>query len=265
MSNTRGTFNSGTGLTTVNATGTIAIIDSGTFFANGSVTLNGGQLTRDSAGDFLLDPGRTLTVQNGGDATFTGPYTNATASSIVVTGAGSTLSTTGDLALLAGSTLSIASGGNVSSGGALNLGTSAAGASLTIGGASSALSAGTTVTIGAASGSAATLNVNSGGTFTTGTGLTSVNATGDLNVNAGGTLTGPSDFAGIGPIDIAGAYLPGAPTGPDRTTSVSFAQNIALQPTTSITMELAGVVPGTDHDQLVFNGPARRTSPGMAH
>ncbi len=73
--NTRGTFNSGTGLTTVNATGTIAIIDSGIFFANGSVTLNGGQLTRDSAGDFFLAAGRTFTVQNGGDATFTGAYT----------------------------------------------------------------------------------------------------------------------------------------------------------------------------------------------
>ncbi len=98
------------------------------------------------------------------------------------------------------------------------------------------------------------MNVNSGGTFTTGTGLTIVNATGDLNVNAGGTLTGPSDFVGTGSIDIAGIYLPGTATGPNRTTSVTFAQNIALQPSTSITMELAGVVPGTDYDQIVFNG-----------
>ena len=248
-----GTFNSGTGLTTVNATGAIAIT-SATFNANGDVTLNGGQLTRGAGGVFALDAGRTLTVQAGGDATFTGSYTNGTASSIVVTGAGSTLSTTSALTVGGGSITSVTAGGNVSSGATLSIGTSG-GATVSVSGVGSALTAATTATIGAASGSAATVNVASGGTFTTGTGLTTVNVTGALNVNAGGTLTGASDFGGPGPINIAGTYLPGTAAGVNRTTSASFAQNMTLQGTTSITMELAGVIAGTDYDQLVFNGP----------
>ena len=84
-----GTFTSGTGVAAVNATGTVAIAG-GTFNANGDLTLNGGQLTRDAAGVFNLAAGKTLAVQGGGDALFTGAYTHSTASFINVTGAGAT-------------------------------------------------------------------------------------------------------------------------------------------------------------------------------
>ena len=64
-----GTFNSGTGVIMVNATGTVAIAG-GTFNANGDMTLNGGSLTRDTTGVFTLAFGKTLTAQGGGIASF---------------------------------------------------------------------------------------------------------------------------------------------------------------------------------------------------
>ena len=295
-----GTFNGGTGLTTIHKTGTVAIAG-GTFNANGAVTLNGGQLTRDAAGVFTLAAGKTLTVQNGGDTIFTGTYGAPSNSIIAVTGAGSTLSTTSTLTLGSGSTTNVSAGGSIGTGagtalvatfggnatvtvdgsgssfsgggltiaqnahagtvtfsnagrgafnaiqvgvsglagsvgnlfvqsGATVTGTSLSVAStasastgtLTITGAGSALTitgAGVT-TIGAAGSSTATVNVQNGGTFTTGTGQTNVNATGDLNINTGGALIVRGDMfvqssldIGNGGTVILDATAPPAPGG----------------------------------------------------
>lgn len=70
-----------------------------------------------------------------------------------------------------------------------------------------------------------------------------------------GTLTGPSDFGGTGPLNLSGSYHPGSVTfGDTQTASVSFAQNMTFQGTTSITMQIGGLAVETEHDQLVFNG-----------
>ena len=58
------TFNTGTGQTTVHATGTLNI-DGGTLYANGDILVNGGTFTRTS-GLFILDSSKTLTAQNDG-------------------------------------------------------------------------------------------------------------------------------------------------------------------------------------------------------
>ncbi|HZJ16901.1 MAG TPA: hypothetical protein VFD27_17740, partial [Chthoniobacteraceae bacterium] len=312
-----GTFNSGTGLTTVNATGTIAIAG-GTFVANGNVTLNGGQLTRDATGVFNLAASRTLTVQAGGDAIFTGNYTDSTASSIAVTGAGSTLSTTGMLVLTGGSTLAVSAGGSASSGAAqINVATPSGNGAVTVDGAGSTFSGGTlaiaqggnagsvtfsngstgtfsglyvdlsavvetngtlniqsgasvtsnvlfvapnavanigtititgagsaltlngaaTATIGATSSSIATVNVENGGTFTTGTGLTTVNATGDLNVNTGGTMIVRGDMIVYSSLDIAGG-------------GTVILEASAPAPTE----EIGGLVAGTQYDRVNVGG-----------
>ena len=320
-----GTFNSGTGLMTVHATGTVAITD-GTFNADGNLTLNGGKLTRDATGIFALAAGKTLKVQAGGDAIFTGDYSHTTASSIVVTGAGSTLSTTGSLALGAGSTTSVLAGASISSGtellGLVNdaaatvdgsgsslsagnvfvgLGTSArltfsngstgaisgalavegaatagtdgelnieSGATVTAGsltvannvlahggtvlitGSGSALTLSGVATIGATSASTATLNVENGGTFTTGTGLTTVNVTGDLNVNAGGTMIVRGDMVVANSLDIAnggtvilggGAPAPGEFAEPDLTGPDEFDSGAVENIGGSSTVDFAAV------------------------
>jgi hypothetical protein len=334
-----GAFLTSAGTTTVNATGAITIAG-GTCSAAGNLTLNGGQLTRDAAGALLIAPTRTLTVQAGGDAAFTGAFTGSAAQSIFVTGAGSMLTTLGggNLQIRGDAALNVLAGGAVASTGQLNVGTGAGGGdgTVTVSSAASSLSvAGTTAlgqngnfaaltfadgstgtlaglnvgvssvagtegrlrilsgaevtatgmsigsgtgvntgaanllgagssltilgsgatTIGAAANAVGTLTIQSGATFTSGTGLVTVNPTGLLAVQAGGTLAGAADFAGTGPITLAGAFHPGTSSGVNRTTSVSFAQNIALQPTTSITVEIGGTVPGSGYDQLVFNGP----------
>lgn len=328
-----GSFLSGTGLTTVNATGTIAITG-GVYTSHGNLTLNGGQLTRDTTGVFGIDSGKIFTIQAGGDATFTGSFTNTTASSIVVTGTGSTLATSASsfLSVGGGSSLSVQAGGDVILGSALLVGNNGNGSlavdgagssivgdqgfapgaagfsgtatftngslgnfagtivlansttgttncSLTIGsgasvlgatlnagsavgnnttnisvsGAGSNLGIGGNSIIGATSTAISTVTINNGSTFTTGVGTVTLNTTGVLNILAGGTLTGPSDFAGTGVLNLAGNYKPGAEVGANQTTSVTFAQNIALQSTTAITMEIGGTN-STEFDQLVFNG-----------
>ena len=111
-----GTFNANAaGTTTVNASGTVAITG-GIFNANGDLTLNG-KLTCDGAGAFKLAAGKTLTVQNGGDAIFTGSgYSQATAATINVTGVGSTFTVSGGYTYFwGGCTLNITAGGSVSS------------------------------------------------------------------------------------------------------------------------------------------------------
>ena len=121
-----GTVTTGTGLSTVAAGGAINITG-GTFNANGNLTLDGAsaQLNR-AVGAFNLAAGKTLTVQGGGDATFTGDYTNDTASTIVVSGAGSTLQTvSGFLEINGGSTLRVQGGGSVTSGRSLDIGVDA--------------------------------------------------------------------------------------------------------------------------------------------
>src|SRR4051812_2311620 len=118
-----GTLTTGSGLFTINATGTVTIGGSasnntGTLNANGDVVVNGGVLRR-NRGTFLVAPTQTMTVQNGGlfdvsgfynaDAAFivagTGSqWTNSGSLSIGATGTGSlTISTNGDVSNTSGS------------------------------------------------------------------------------------------------------------------------------------------------------------------
>ena len=158
-----GTFTGGTGSFTVGVTGTVAIAG-GTFNANGSTTVSG-LLTRDATGVFTLAPGKTLTMQIGGDALFTGSYATGTTTTnggnITATGVGSTFQTSGALTVASGSALNALSGGSVSSLNSLNVGTNGAGA-LTVDGAGSSASSGSASTWGA--GSAATVTFANGAT-----------------------------------------------------------------------------------------------------
>ena len=128
-----GDFNSSTALTTVNATGTIAITRA-TFNARGPVTLNGGQLTVDTEGVFALNAAQTLTVQAAGSAIFAGAFSNTTASTIVVTGSGSRFSTTSDLRILGGSSLNVTAGGRLESGALAGIGTAGGNGSVNVDG-----------------------------------------------------------------------------------------------------------------------------------
>ena len=109
-----GIFTSGTGAASINNTGAVHITG-GTYTANGDMSLNGGQLTRDATGTFNLASGKALNISNGGDVVITGEQLFNSSNAISVSGSGSTLSTTLDLGLNGGNTTSVTSGGSVSS------------------------------------------------------------------------------------------------------------------------------------------------------
>ena len=214
--------------------------------AIGNVAATTGAITVTGSGSSLTATTSLSVGQNGGTGTLT--FSNGSSGSIgfIFVDNSGFAGTNGTLNIQSGATvttnnLSLGNGSQVNTG------------QLTITGASSALTVNNNSAIGAATNTSGMLTVESGGTLTLGN-LTTVNVTGTLNINNGAVLTGTSDFAGLGPINIAGAYLPGAASGANQTTEVSFAQNMIFQPTTMVTMEIGGLTPGTQHDRLVFNG-----------
>jgi hypothetical protein len=102
------TFTSGTGTTTVDATGTIAITG-GTFNQNGHMTVSG-RLTRNAFGDFNFAADKTLNVQNGGDVEIIGSV-NLPTGSANITGVGSTF-TVSNVFAASGFNLSVFDGGS---------------------------------------------------------------------------------------------------------------------------------------------------------
>ncbi len=118
-------FTSGSGAITINATGTVNIGSgtsiTGTFNANGNVTINGGVLQRvNNASAFNLASGKMMTITGGGRASFTGSggiggYFTAPNVIYNVAGANSRLETLGNCTF----DINSASQVNVSSGGAL--------------------------------------------------------------------------------------------------------------------------------------------------
>ncbi|HZJ15634.1 MAG TPA: hypothetical protein VFD27_11315 [Chthoniobacteraceae bacterium] len=159
---------------------TVLVDGSSSTFAGGNGTLGLGEVATG-----------TLTFSNGSSGSF-GP--------INVAGLTNSSFGNGTLNIQSGATLT---GSNLN----VALGQSATTGTITITGAGSALTLSNTATIGAASASTAAVNVQNGGTFTTGTGLTTVNATGDLNVLAGGTMIVRGDMIVHSSLDIAGTVI----------------------------------------------------------
>jgi fibronectin-binding autotransporter adhesin len=124
---TGGTLTTGSGLFTINGTGTVTVgsgAKTGTFNANGNLTINGGTLIRSSGSTFTLASGRTMTIQNGGTASFTGNFNTASSAIYNISGAGSTLETTSignTLTIVGGAQVTASSQGTVSAGGSLVL------------------------------------------------------------------------------------------------------------------------------------------------
>jgi T5SS/PEP-CTERM-associated repeat protein len=185
---------SGTGLTTVNATGEIAITG-GTYHSNGSLTLNGGELTRDATGVFNLAAGQTFTVQAGGDALFLGNLSISTASNIVLIGPGTTtLTTTGILSLNGGSNVTVSTGADLSSGTAqVNIGTASNG-TVTVNGIGSSFSGGPLAIAQGGNTGGLTFSNNATGSFTNIFVDPSAVAetSGMLNIQSGANVTGSS-------------------------------------------------------------------------
>jgi fibronectin-binding autotransporter adhesin len=207
-----------TGTFSQSTASTIAVTGAGsTLTTTGTLTINGGSELDISAGGGASSGVGGITIGNGGDGRVT---VDGAASSL--SGGPLSIGTNGNVAIAIFSNaatgsfagINVDSSGFAGTDGALSIlsGSSVTGTSLTIApiaaansgavtinGAGSALTisgAGNT-TIGAASASTGTLNVQSGGTFTSGTGNLAVNTTGTVaitggtfNANGNVTLTG---------------------------------------------------------------------------
>jgi len=126
-----GVFSTGTGAIVENALGTIDIGAGGTFNANGNMTVNR-MLTRNATGVFNLAAGKSLTLQNGGDAIFAGSYNLTTAATINVTGAGSNFLLSSASSLQGGSTVNVTAGGVFSNTAGLDLAAVGGGGTATV-------------------------------------------------------------------------------------------------------------------------------------
>ena len=201
---------------------TILVADAGSTFGADGFTVSGGGFLSVSAGADVSVPAAFLlgAVGNGtavvdgigsslggGGHLFMGQNPGNVASLTFSNGSTGTFGAM-DLAFtnfpLTTATLRIQSGAAVT-GTTLNAAdlNSQATAEITITGTGSSLTLTGQAMFGGASGSIATLTVENGGIFTTGTGTTTVNATGDLNINAGGTMIVRGDMTIASSLDIA--------------------------------------------------------------
>jgi hypothetical protein len=120
--NSAGVLSTGTGILTINKTGAV-VVTGGSLLANGDVLVNGGllQRTTSTSNAFQLAPGRTMTVQAGGRASFTSNYSTAVDGIYNVLGGGSRLEATGMLTINNGASVNVSSGGTLSTTSSLNI------------------------------------------------------------------------------------------------------------------------------------------------
>jgi hypothetical protein len=125
-------LSTGTGLFTINKTGTVNLgIPGGsgsTLNVHGDITIDGGALQNNGkASEFVWDASHTMTVINGGRATFLSGFNTASSAEVTISGNGSKLETTAGQAPIVIQNLglvSVNSGGLLSSAGVINLGNS---------------------------------------------------------------------------------------------------------------------------------------------
>ena len=186
-----GTFTTGTGLLTINKTGTVTIGNGakvGTVNVLGDLTINGGVLQKMNAVSVLdLAAGKTVTIQGGGRLTLAGPFAADSNQIFNVAGANSRLEITGANALSIGSgaQVNLTTGAAISAGGRIDVGTGAAsGGTLTIAGAGSTATGGSEISIWASGGGTANVTFSGAavGTFNAGLDLANSSAAGTTAV-----------------------------------------------------------------------------------
>ncbi len=199
-------FTTSTGAVTINATGAVNVGTGsgyGSFHAGGNVTIDGGRLTSGPGGAFSQSLGKTLTIHNGGRATFGGDHrveTNTT-----VTGLGSRFDF--DSSVYMNAAVSVLAGADSYSENNLTIGLNSTGngstGTLTIDGAGSSVAARSTLTVGHSTTGSAVVNVNNGGTLSVLEAGAIVNRTGTINI-AGGTANLGEHSTLSGTVSIAG-------------------------------------------------------------
>ncbi len=205
-----GTFTSGTGLFTINKTGTVTIgsgTNAGTLFVGGDVTINGGVLQKSNAASTLdFAAGKTVAVQGGGRLSIAGPFAVDSNQTFNVSGTNSKLEVTGTNALTigGGAQVHLTDGATLNAGARIDVGAGAGSGTLTAAGDGTSISGGSQRSIWGSGGGTAsiTLGDQASGTFSAGIDLANSSTPGTaatVNVLAGATLsTGDLNLAAAG-------------------------------------------------------------------
>ncbi len=214
------TFTTGTGVSTINKSGRVTIgstFTTGSFFANGNVTIDGGVLEQKSGSLFQLAAGKTMTIQNGG--LFSVSIYETDNAIYNVSGVNSKLESSigGVLRIYHGGRVNVSSGGLVSSSLSLPIGLDGNGRLSIDGIGSTALANGTGTSFWGQSGNTATVTFtnNALGTFNGGIEMANSTAAGttavvnilsgaDLNV-AGKLLLAGLNGASSATLNVQGA------------------------------------------------------------
>ena len=204
-----GSFTTGTGTTTVNATGLINVT-SGTFTANGDIDVNtaGGTGSSAMSGININVAGAGAFFTQSGATSLTIGHASAGMATVAVSG-GTFTTGTGDLTIHGTGLININQGGRFNSNGNVSVnstGDSGFPSSIVLAdvGSSFVQSGATTLTVGCPSAGAAskancppigsgTVTIQSGTSFATGTGTTTICTTGLIDVQANGTLDAHGD------------------------------------------------------------------------
>jgi T5SS/PEP-CTERM-associated repeat protein len=194
-----GSFTTGTGLTTINPTGTLAI-SGGTLNLKGNLTVAGGSLLQIAGSVPVLnwDPSRTMTINSGGQVNLAQNFQAPEGAVINVTGTGSQFNVNSFPLSTGNATINISSGGSLSASG-FTLGTGIGSVSnLTVDGIDSSIAifTGTSHAIGIDGGTASAAFTNgafasfpSASTLSVGRSLSTDGASGTLNVLSDSDLT----------------------------------------------------------------------------
>jgi hypothetical protein len=185
-----GSLTTGTGLFTINKTGTVTIgsgANVGTLLANGDLTINGGVLQKMNVTSTLdLAAGKTVTIQSGGRLTLAGPNAADSNQIFNVSGTNSRLEITGANAFSIGSgaQVNLTSGAVLSAGGRIDVASGAGSGTLTVAGTGSTATGGSELSMWASGGGTANVTFSSGaaGTFTAGLDLANSTAAGTTAV-----------------------------------------------------------------------------------
>jgi fibronectin-binding autotransporter adhesin len=195
-----GTFTTGTGLFTINKTGTVTVgsgSNTGSLLLNGNLTINGGVLQKSNAASTLdLAAGKTVNILGGGRLTLAGPHIADTNQVFNLSGASSRFEVTGTNALTIrdGAQVNLTAGTVLSAGGRIDVGVGAVGTgTLTVGGTSTTASGGSELNVwGSAGGNASvTFSDKAVGTFNAGIDLANSSTAGTsavVNVSTAAAL-----------------------------------------------------------------------------
>jgi fibronectin-binding autotransporter adhesin len=206
-----GTFSSGTGLLTINNTGTVTIgsgTNTGTLHVGGDLMINGGVLQKSNAASTLdFAAGKTITIQAGGRLTIAGAHPADSNRIYNIAGANSKLEITGNnpLTIAGGAQVHLAGGAKLSAGARIDVGTGGASSgTLTVAGDGSTVDGGSELSVWGSAGGTANVELSdaASGTFSAGIDFANSAAAGTtsvVNILSGAELnTGSLNLAAAG-------------------------------------------------------------------